>query len=618
MSTKRNPRISGGQARQSQVVTTYGPGALVDLADHSVIIGGLETWRGEGELVSEERLRAKLREQLKTPHLEMRAPPRKRETDDGPETGLGAFVFPQWFVVQEEVHQWGGVARRFVHLKALDGGKFPGGRNDRGRALKLAVTPTRFVQACTNGHISDIDWRAFVHGDLRDCFQQLWLIERGTTGDLASVQVLCECGSVRTLGAATLQEQGGAPLGMCKGEQPWLGRGPNAPCAGANGKPLANKFLVRHATNAWFGATSNVIHIPDRQAALRKAIESVADDGLANVTSPDELAMLRKLVSTVKAALEGFDSADVFVELQRRKGLAPPQQKKIKELELETLLGTGEEIGDDLPDGDFYARRLQLPAGRSPEAQKVSRVVLVHRLREVQALVGFTRFEPPTMSFDGELDLPVTIAPLARELRWVPAVENRGEGVLVVLDKAAVEAWSSRPAVVRRGAELLDGFRVWQQAEPSRANVIFPGSRFILLHSLSHLLLTAMSLECGYSASSIRERIYSLPDVGYAILLYTGTPDAEGTLGGLVLAGRQIERHLENALELGRLCSYDPVCAQHKPDSREEDRHLHGAACHGCLLIAETSCEHRNLLLDRALVVPTVDCTDAAFFGSHP
>jgi hypothetical protein len=97
-------------------------------------------------------------------------------------------------------------------------------------------------------------------------------------------------------------------------------------------------------------------------------------------------------------------------------------------------------------------------------------------------------------------------------------------------------------------------------------------------------------------------------------LLYTGSSDSEGTLGGLVQVGRHIEQHLATALELGKLCSNDPVCAQHKPSDPYEERFLHGAACHGCLLIAETSCENRNEFLDRSLVVNTVDGSSAAFF----
>jgi hypothetical protein len=126
-------------------------------------------------------------------------------------------------------------------------------------------------------------------------------------------------------------------------------------------------------------------------------------------------------------------------------------------------------------------------------------------------------------------------------------------------------------------------------------------------------LITAVSLECGYPSSSIRERIYAGTN-GYGILLFTGSPDAEGTLGGLVEAARQIDRHMRVALDSGRLCSNDPVCAQHDPENSNERRFLLGAACHGCLLIAETSCEQRNDFLDRALVVPTVDNLAVEFF----
>jgi hypothetical protein len=101
-------------------------------------------------------------------------------------------------------------------------------------------------------------------------------------------------------------------------------------------------------------------------------------------------------------------------------------------------------------------------------------------------------------------------------------------------------------------------------------------------------------------------------------MLYTASPDSEGTLGGLVAQGRHIEAHLAVALRSGGLCSNDPVCAQHSPGSGMEERWLHGAACHGCSLIAETSCEMRNDYLDRALVVPTLDVPDAAFFPRVP
>ena len=240
----------------------------------------------------------------------------------------------------------------------------------------------------------------------------------------------------------------------------------------------------------------------------------------------------------------------------------------------------------------------------------VERVVLVHRLREVTAQVGFTRFEAMSPDVEGELQMGVQAASLARETTWLPAVENRGEGLFVQFKKAAIEDWMKLPAVVERGRRLLAGFDTWKAAHPHSARK-FPGVQYHLLHTISHLLITAVSLECGYPASSIRERVYSL-DSGYGILLYTGTPDAEGTLGGLIEAGKQIRKHLPAALDLAKLCSNDPVCAHHEPVGLD-DRNLEGAACHSCLFVPECSCERFNQFLDRALVVPTLGHEDVAF-----
>jgi hypothetical protein len=230
----------------------------------------------------------------------------------------------------------------------------------------------------------------------------------------------------------------------------------------------------------------------------------------------------------------------------------------------------------------------------------VERVVLVHRLREVAAQVGFTRFEPPTAELD-ELALEVKRAALARETSWLPATEIHGEGVLVSFKREVLDAWLKRPAVKRRLDELIAGHDA-RFKDAGKEAPKFPGGVYVLLHSLAHLLITAVALECGYAASSIRERIY-VTQGGCGVLLYTGTPDSEGTLGGLAQVGRRIDHYLRDALDLGRLCSNDPVCAQHRPDNANEERFLHGAACHGCLLIAETSCERRNEYLDRALVL---------------
>src|SRR5260370_33704844 len=114
--------------------------------------------------------------------------------------------------------------------------------------------------------------------------------------------------------------------------------------------------------------------------------------------------------------------------------------------------------------------------------------------------------------------------------------------------------------------------------------------------SLSRLLMSAIRLACGYAASAIRERIYCGPSARdaramAAILLSTGPTGTEGTLGGLVEQGRQLRSHLQQAFDLGRLCSNDPVCATHSAENDHAERLLERAASHGCLFVAECTCE---------------------------
>ncbi len=592
-------------------MTTFGPGAMLDLPNHSIILGGLEFW-GDPVLsglspIREERLLEKVGRVLGRQDIRLYPPPIDLAEGEA-KTGITAFQFPEWFVAQyEESNREGIRSRRLLHRRALVSGKYFGPDKK-----KYPVVPIRFVQACINGHISDIDWHGFAHEYKDDCKRDLWLDERGTSGDLADIFVRCECGRAnRSLAQALPHGDQSTPLGFCRGNRPWLGVNAREECGGDDGKAQPNRLLVRSASNAYFPQVLSVISIPESDALLKQAVDQVWEDFLLYV---EDIADLKKERRKAKVApvLEPFTDEDVFTEIERRRKGGAPSDKSIKQAEIETLLAQKEAVGEDAPEGDFYATAMPLRSDRDGPMRKVQRVVLVHRLREVTAQIGFTRFEAAMPDIDGELALDVRRAPLAREASWVPAVENRGEGVLIAFDEKALDTWAKRPAVQKRVAALGAGFDAWKETHP-KMKVEFPGARYVLLHSLSHLLITAMSLACGYSASAIRERIYVTP-AGCGILLYTGTPDAEGTLGGLVEVGRHIEEHLRTAVEYGMLCANDPVCAQHRPDNKQEERFLHGAACHGCLLIAEPSCERRNEYLDRALVVPTVESTGTEFF----
>jgi len=606
--SKKRAKKPHGQLRQSQVVSTFGPGSLVDLPHYSVLIGGLDFWSPHGrEEIHETRLVEKLKTLLGLHELRLYAPPRDNEDPAAPPTGITAWQFPEWFITQDVDEHGKDQAirsRLLVHRKALSKGKY----RDENKKPR-PVVPVRFVRACRRGHISDIDWYAYVHSGKSVCQtqgKQLWMDELGTSGDLTEIQIRCACGNKRSLYDAS-QIQIGA-LGLCDGNRPWLGPYTKEKCA----EP--SRLLVRTASNSYFAEKLSVISLPDRDEALAKAV-SQAWDNLEAVEDVEQLRYERKK-AVVKAVLGDFKDEEVFKEIQTRRSLSalgPP--KPVKQAEIETLFAAKEEIGRDKPDGDYYARALPSSVWNKAWMAPVERVVLVHRLREVVAQSGFTRFEALTTDVNGELQIGVTRAALARETQWLPAIENRGEGIFIGFRKAAIETWWAKDEVRKRGERLNAGFEAWRH-EHQGTKRQFTGLPYIMLHSLSHLLITAISLECGYPASAIRERVYA-GSSGYGILLYTGTSDAEGTLGGLVEIGRQIHTHFKNALEIGRLCSNDPVCAQHDPENKHEARFLQGAACHGCLLIAETSCEQHNDFLDRALVISTLEGLGVEFFSSE-
>jgi hypothetical protein len=374
--------------------------------------------------------------------------------------------------------------------------------------------------------------------------------------------------------------------------------------------------LIRTAANAYFGQVLSALSLPEAGSAVRTAVEQQWSI-LQAVDSAATLAAFRG-IPDVATGLAGYTDDEVLKAIERlRQGGA--SERPVKEVELDALLAAPEGYGDDVPvDVNFHARRLPESAWRrSALSAGVERVVQLHRLREVLALVGFTRFEAQTPDINGEYDTDVTRAALALDPTWFPAVENRGEGLFLALDATAVDAWLARSAVTDRLNSLAEGHRLW--AEHRKSSRQFPGGPYVMLHTLSHLLMQSLALTCGYPSSSIRERVYvDYARKRYGLMLYTASPDAEGTLGGLVQQARHLEAHLRLALRAGALCSNDPVCAQHSPEQGMEGRWLHGAACHGCALVAETSCEMRNDLLDRALVVPTLAVPDAAFFAAVP
>ena len=310
-------------------------------------------------------------------------------------------------------------------------------------------------------------------------------------------------------------------------------------------------------------------------------------------------------------SLEPFAVEDVWTAILKQRGEIDTDDIDLRWPEWLAFRDPGS-AGNDK--AELFLQSGEVPAGFS---SLVHRVVLARKLLEVRALVGFTRVDSAGASTD-DGGLRPTLAPLYRNRPdWLPAVEVRGEGVFIELDEEAVASWEAKPEVVSRARAMADKFHQWE-AERGTDPTPFPGARYVLLHSLAHTLIRQLSLDCGYSASSVRERIYSSTDPKRkmaGVLLYTASPDSEGSLGGLVdLASPQRFPDLfKSALRSATRCSSDPLCADHQPDVHAT---INAAACHACILVSETSCEAFNRFLDRNVLVPTMATSSIAYFAS--
>jgi len=589
-----------GDVRPSQVITTFGPGAIVDLQTMSVIVAGIDRWPTDEELVIHE------------PRLE-RALRVKRFFPAKPSEGsflsrrgtVPAYIFPRYqlcpvcrtlSVLGEGYVDYDSKWQEMVC-------KAPGCKG-RGK-FRAATLPAPFVVACPSGHIDDFPWREYLHRGPTSCRKRMKLFSVAKTGSVADIMVKCECEKTRSASDA-FGERRSEALGQCSRHRPWLGiaNRDSAMCAHA----AEVRAMQRGATNGWFPVMRSALAVKEAATPIGIALNACNPKQIEKVDSEDRLKTL--VAMGMFPSLEAFPIPDVWSAILKQRGQIETDDIDLRWPEWLAFRDPGSASSDKL---EFFLELAKIPEGYE---EQIAGVVLARKLLEVRALLGFTRIDPVGASTD---DGPgAAIAPIYRSrCDWLPAVEVRGEGIFIELNESAVSSWEAKPAVQKRAQAMAEKFAQWEADRNSDPSP-FPGARYVLLHSLAHALIRQLSLDCGYSASSVRERIYSSTDAKRrmaGVLLYTASPDSEGSLGGLVDLGspKRFADLFRAALRSATRCSSDPLCADHKPDVHAT---INGAACHACILASETSCETFNRFLDRNVLAPTMAEDSIAFFHS--
>lgn len=606
-----------GEIRPSQLLYTFGVGSITELPNISVMIMGLEDWEKNNLIeITEERLLATVKRNLGKQVNALYTPPFPLEgqVDDLNNVGVPVAPFPRWMycpqcgllarftkgsgIFELKVNPYHPDKTRIVHVNCPKSKKPP------------TVIPARFLVACKEGHLDDFPWLDYLHQGAECERPILKMYEQDVSGNPSSIWIKCEsCGKQRPMSYA-FGKDAEFNLPACKGRHPHLRSYDKEKCS-SDGL----QTVLLGASNSWFPVTLSALSIPTK---VNSRLDQLVEDKwliFKEIQNLEFLTLSRKIVPDLRI-FASYNDKELWEAIQKRRALLSNKAENTEDEDLKLPeWRVFKEANSNLTSPNFKLKEVDVPKGFE---KFISKVVLVQQLREVRALIGFSRIEST-----GDLgEENVKRVPLTRKPpQWVPASEVLGEGIFIEFNEEEILKWTKIKEVQDIEEQFFESHKQWFLKRGKKdVDEKFEGIRFILLHSFAHSLMRQLSLECGYTAASIRERIYSKnPGINNeamsGVLIYTAATDSEGTLGGLVNLGspEKFGRHLLQSLEKMKLCASDPLCSEHSPHS--EGFSLHGAACHACLFSPETSCEAGNKYLDRSVLVPTFNKDSAAYFN---
>ena len=628
----------GSEIRVGQLITPFGPGSIyTDKNGVPTVICGLDHWYKKYDVngVYRESPDAVKESTLVEPRLGQligiscfRKPPIFIHDDNNPglsDLKVPSHRFPRWYV-----------------------------NNASGKLLKLNLEslrtpkndgywkPVRFMAVCSAGHMSDFPWKDWSGCT---CNDESGLVLNDSGGvDLGSITIRCNnCKASKSLSGATLIDRSSGTLvtGLskagisCKGERPWLGGGGGDICCLS---PLAAVMI--NQSNVYFSNTVSSIFLPDLISS--DVVRDIQKQFNLNDSKLTAAALLFKLG-------EGDMALNSLKEILKPHFPIMPLDKDI--MKAYEDFGSGKTLNNtvtpeqpessllDFRRSEFNIIRNEVLEGISPELRVISaevpdslkvffdRINLVERLRETKVFLGFDRLERSGSPLD---EMPQkALNQLFKNLpdeseRWLPAVNNYGEGIYIELSESAIQDWLNTNSSWLK--QRYDQTFVSRMANeplllPPLSKIDWRwAARYQLVHTLSHLLINQLVFESGYSSAALKERIFVSSDLKApmaGILIYTASGDSDGSMGGLVRLGRPslFEPLIRRAISKASWCSVDPICSEDMGGTGS--RLVNKAACHACTLLPETACETINNGLDRVAVVGAIgDNPEAGFLSS--
>lgn len=638
--------MSPRPVRRTQAITPFGVGAMVDFPGPiSLIHCGLDAWPFKEENRDHREFRIEDENRLAT-RLGVKyfvQPPDFRFQRDHIDTGMlnlnlkiPFLRFPKWHVCP----RCGLMKEAALHDKQAPVCEGPvGSGKDKGKLHKKRKTvQVRFIAACTQGHLQDFPWWEWVFGSPNPQHQGRLRMVTSGSASLAGVRILYEedASEIRVISTKTLsgafEFEPGSPSALsklqifCRGDNPALGFPSSTYPSPGCGNHLYP--LLRGGTNVYFPHIVSSIYLPPADSSASDEVLEVLEDPIVwsflsmSAQCAEDGKVNGKAAKTVlqKYYPDREIDSDKLAEAANRRLIGANKREEIP-VESDTPEEAfrrdeyeifRQDIQEGYPKTNLLIRSEDIFLYEPVINEWFKHISLLHKLRETRVFVGYSRIFPEDNLERDQRRMLISRTPK----EWLPGVIVRGEGIFFQIREERIREWLFRQEDklenrLRPIRNTFDQLRESRHQQPRNIS-----ARFLLLHTLSHLLINEMIYECGYGSASLRERLYSAdgdhPMAG--ILIYTAAGDSEGTMGGLVRMGKpgRLEGVLRRAIEKARWCSTDPVCIESHgqgPDS------CNLAACHSCALLPETSCEEMNRLLDRGLVIGTLSEPDLGFFS---
>lgn len=570
--------------RSSQLISPFGPGSIIEIGDESLILTDPLNWPKKLDAIKMDRLAKE------AGVWELKKPPviKKRRGQVTTNNALMATRFPAWMFCPRcrKMNKWktGAGKRNQNDIPICPNPKC----NDK------VLVPMRFVAACNHGHLQDVPWIFWAHRTTRICERpDLYFKSNPEKGSgLDALYVECgnpECGARNSL--KELMGKSALKGTHCCDKQPWQYKDISTRQCAEN-----LQVLQRGASNLYYPIVRSALDIPHEEISHGNSVYNL-------IKETSEFSALQKAIKNNKEKLInayseaiadefGVTQADVIraatsLEKEQRT-FKIPKDSDLRIAEWEVL--SSEDI-EAKQTNTFKARICDwLNTENFGFDKMLRRVVLLDKLREVRAFCGFERISP-----DDNIIQPMSSQ---QPSSWLPATEVYGEGIFLEFNQDIIANWEyEMPKEIQ---QRMEDFKA-RQADAASSYLPIPDTKFLILHTLGHLLIRQLSFESGYSSGSLRERIYANENQA-GLLIYTADGDSEGSLGGLVQQGEanRLFPAILAALETANWCSNDPVCSEMEAQGVMG---LNKAACHSCTLISETSCEHNNLLLDRKFLI---------------